>query len=1065
MWSILLLGTPQILRDADRVQLSRRKNRALLYYLAAHDKPQTRDQLLALFFVDHERAAAQQILRTMIHDLRAQLGDALVVEGETLALAPETFVDVREFGRERRFTEEGRRFTEGGRGFTEGGRRFTETSLQLYRGDFLEGFALADVPEFEDWAARERERYRELVIRGWMQVGMQFEFERDYARALEALNRALAFDALNEEAQRQALRVQYWNGDRAGAIRRFEQLQKGLEEELGVPPMAETRAVYDAIVTDTLKRDERPETGAVDKAHLTDEQKQPRRAARDASHGPAIMQQRPAAQPLLPFTGREWELERLNTLADAGKLIWIQGEPGIGKTRLAEEFIAAAPNADAIVLRGAAHELEQNLPYQPLMDALRGLYGQVEWDSFAPTLDLAPVWWTELARLTPELHTVFPNLFVSAAPTDEARVWEAVYQLFLRLSAAGRVILFLDDVQWADAATIGMLGYLARRAAASLVLVATTRTVEPQTPAATLLQALTRAERLGRVEMNALSARDLEMLAAQLTRDHAAPLAVWLHDNTEGNPLLINELVRYAYDNEVLQRDGTFVNRATPATLLTPTIQNLIESRLTRLNDNARRVLQTACVSGRESTFALLARASEMPENATLDALDALQRAGLLRATGGAAYAFDHHLTMQYAYQALGAARQRVLHRRVAEALIEQQAEEPDATAGLIARHFAEGGAPERAAGYALRAAGYAARLAAWAEAISFYEQALQGNLDAGELATALLGLGSSNIHGGHVARATEVLREAFTFARAHDDTAHADAVLVFLNQSLIPQARYAEAIELAREARESGPDELALAAEFAWGTALGLQGAQPTEAEKHLRAAGELLDAPRSFRSLVTRAKIEYQLAGILGQQGKWQEAVELYWKALAEVRRDEAALDLQRHILLYNNLAYYLHLLNDPAAAEYARAGIALAREKGSQTHLPFLLSTSGEIALAHEDFDAAESYFQQGLDLATQLGNEERRAGLTANLGLVARARGYRELAVARLTQALDLVARSDARHLTARIHLWLAPLLPPDLARAHLEEGRRIAEESGYLRLREEAEELAETLRAR
>lgn len=1028
MLNLFLLGPLQIVQDDRALAIPRRKNRALLLYLAAHAAPLTRDQILAFFFMDHDRHAAQQILRTMLHDLRRQLDGALLVQDETLALAPGVYVDVREFqARCLRGPAEARR-----------------AALQLYRGDFLEGFTLAAVPEFDDWLARERARYRELAVRGWTELGLEHVRQKDLDLALDALNRALAFDPVNEEAQRHALRVQYWHGDRAGAIRRFEQLRAKLDEELGVPPMAETRAVYDAIVTDTLAPPGEPPKSA---------------SHRDRLHA------RSQASAFLPFIGRARELQVLLDAASAGKLLWIQGEPGIGKTRLLEEFLAVPANEHALVLRGSAHELEQNLPYQPVMDALRALSLRPDWQALAPSLQLPPVWWTEIAQLMPGLHTLFPTLPAPALVPDPARLWQAVHELFERLGESHPIIFLLDDVHWADAATIGMLSYLAVRASASVCFILAGRGVEPQTPLSALLRALDHDDRLTRITLDPLSPQDLQALAARLTPRHNLQLAQWLNENTDGSPFLINELVRYAYANELLTRDGAFqssalrVPRAAP---LTPTIQNLIQSRLSRLNENARRLLQTACVIGREFDFALLVRASELPEDAALDALDSLLQNGVLRPAGDMNYAFDHHLTMQFLYDGLGAARQRVLHRRIAQALIQERTSNLDAAAGLVARHFVQGGAPELAGAYALRAGDYAARLAAWAEAIAFYELALRGDLLPADRVSALLGLGTANLHQGTLPQATGILRQAFALARTLGDVARMDTILVHLGQSLIPQARFAEGIEWAREARDTGPAELALAAELTWGTCLALQGAQPQAAEQHLRAAVELLDAPRNFVSRVTAAQLDYQLAGVMGQQGRWQDAVKLYWQALARVRQDEAALDLQRHILLYNNLAYYLHLLDDPSAAEYARAGLKLARDKGSLTHQPYLLSTSGEIALAHGDLDAADRFFSEGLDLALQLGIVERRAGLTANLGLVARARGQDGRARALLTEALGYAASIDARHITTRIHLWLVPLLPREQALEHLARAKRIAADSGFSQLLEQVQELEANL---
>ncbi len=130
--------------------------------------------------------------------------------------------------------------------------------LDRYRGEFLAGFALPDVEDFESWLNAERERYRRLALRGLAALAQLHSDRGEYPVALDAIERALALDPLQEEAQRAAMRLRYLTGDRAGAIRRFEQLRRLLDDELGVPPLAETQALYDAIITDSLADDRRP---------------------------------------------------------------------------------------------------------------------------------------------------------------------------------------------------------------------------------------------------------------------------------------------------------------------------------------------------------------------------------------------------------------------------------------------------------------------------------------------------------------------------------------------------------------------------------------------------------------------------------------------------------------------------------------------------------------------------------------------------------------------------------------------------------------------------------------
>jgi len=326
------------------------------------------------------------------------------------------------------------------------------------------------------------------------------------------------------------------------------------------------------------------------------------------------------------------------------------------------------------------------------------------------------------------------------------------------------------------------------------------------------------------------------------------------------------------------------------------------------------------------------------------------------------------------------------------------------------------------------------------------------------------MGLGHVYFHSGKFPEASDALRTALTVARAQHNPEAMEAVYLILNLSLLPQSRFAEAIALGEELCLSGPPELAACGEFIWGTALSIESAYPVDAEHHLRAAEKLIlqRMPTAYTSKLTLTLIKYQLAGVTGQQGQTAQSVSLYWEALALVRENEATLDLLRHIMLYNDLAYQLHLLGDPSAASYVQAGIELAREKGSLTHLPYLLSTLGEIALAQEDLEQAERYFSEGLTLAEAVPVPERIAGLKANLGLVYRQRQQPEEAKKHLLDALARADQLGTRHLAVRIRIWLAPLYPSTSAKTVLQEARQVAENSGFSGLLEEIVQLEQTL---
>jgi DNA-binding SARP family transcriptional activator/predicted ATPase len=1027
MLAINLLGAPQVRQDDQPLTITRKKSRALLYYLAAHTRPLTREHLLAFFWPDQDRASAQQVLRTTLHGLRKALGSALVVNEATLAVAPEVVVDVRVF--EAQLAN----LTSNLQPSTPNVQHLTAT-LQLYRGDFLSDFVLGDAAEFDDWAFGQQEHYRRLAVRGYVTLSALHEQQGDYAAALDALDRALKFDRLQEDLQRAALRLHYLAGDRAGAIRRYELLRKLLDEELGVPPMAETRALYDEIISDR---------GVVvgGQASVASE---PRQSL------PLTTSRQPPTTDVLPFIGRADELRRLRAALTAGQLAVIEGEPGIGKTRLAHEAIRAEGRRPLVA---AAHELEHALPYQPLIEALRALLAQPDWPARRARLQLADVWQREVARLVPELGEA-PSTAV-----DESRLWEGLRQFLLAVARTQPIALLLDDLQWADASTVALLGYLVRSTGAdrAVAFIATLRPIEPRGPIGALWQSLAREQRLVRLALDRLSADETTALARHISPTFAYPLADWLMRQSEGNPYMLSELIQHARVNGLLQPDGTLnLNALSAAPIVPPNVYALIESRLARLSGGARRVLDAGVAAGRVFEFDVVARAAGLSDQAALDALDELRAARLIQPQGddGLHFAFDHTLTMEVAYRDVGEPRHRVLHRRVAEAMEAIYGKSQlDPLSGLIAWHFIEGHDAERAAPYAVRAAELAMNFAAWREAIEFYEQALQANLPTTRRAEILSALGRAHNNAGETDRAAESHRAALRLVAPDSDLAH--TIRLALAQALLGQARFGEVIDLMRYVRDHGQPDQQINAELIWGAALSIEGADLIEAADHLQKAEALLRQSERC-SAAQLAQTVFELGSIAAQQGDLPRAVDLYRQTLAIAEQTTEPEALPFRVLAYNNLAYHLHLLNDPTALEYVQTGLQLAVDNGVLAFQPYLLSTLGEIQLAQGDLDAAEKHFNEGLALAERLSLPERLAGLTANLGLVAQRRGENALAIHRLSTALARAEALNLKHLAAQIRVWLAPLLPVDEARAHLAEARSMAESSGRKRLLAEIE---------
>ncbi len=1002
---VQLFGSPRIVIDDQPVSLPRRRSRALLYYLAAHTRPVSREQVLSLLWPDHERSAAQQMLRSTLYAIRRVLREGLVTDEEWLAL--EAIVDVRRL-----------------QTLIADPQVDAPTLLAALPArdiDFLAGFMLTDCEPFQVWLEAERERARALLARGWLRLARLYEQQGDTMAALAALDHVLRIDPLLEDVQRDAIRLAYLSGDRVGAIRRFERLRDLLDQELGVPPMRETQALYDAIITDSL-----------------------------ATSPTVPIRLRPSlTNSSLPFVSRELEMATLQSEARPGRLVLIEGVPGIGKTRLAEEFLV---RRGGLVMIGAARELEQHLPYFPIRTALHTLISRPEWSILRPQLQLSPIWWHELGRLLPDLAPPPTDL------PDEARLWEAVTRLLLELARHTPVSFLFDDVQWADASTLGFLGYLLRRSTdTDLLLVATSRPPEPRSALAGLLRSLVREERVFRLPIDRLDPAAMFVIARHLSEPFAHPLANWLEQSAEGNPYIIVELIRHARTAGWLTDNGMVNISALSAQPVVPqTVSNLIETRLSRLSEAARRVLDAAVLVGRDFEFSVVARAAALSDDAALDAFDELLAARLIVPLEHGRFRFDHSLTMEIVRRDGRELRQQMLHRRIGEALEVLYREQIDDVAGQIALHFTKGGWKERAAGYALRAAERAASVAAWPEAAEFYHQALIG-LPMNQRSAVLIKLGDVRLQAGAAAAAAEAFRDAIAVAQTPHDALIARLALA---RALIPQGRYAEVIALVSQLEpNTSPHEQATAL-FLWGTALSLEGADLAAAAMRLFQAEQILRT-YAVTDGAALAQVNFELGNIAAQQGDLDTAIARYEHA-CHIADEAGTQAMTWRILSRNNQAYHRLLRGEvEVAAAIITEALALAEEWGALSLQPYLLSTAGEVALAQDDVTTAITRFQQGLTLATQLGIPERIAGITANLGLAALRCGETTCAVHYLSSALAQADTLGARHLAAQIRIWLAPLLPAGEARALLAEAQEIAEIGGRRRLLAAIEQLRTT----
>ena len=414
-----------------------------------------------------------------------------------------------------------------------------------------------------------------------------------------------------------------------------------------------------------------------------------------------------------------------------GGMVLVSGEPGSGKTRLARELVDYARITGGIALAGGCYELEAATPYLPFIEALR------TWVHAASDDDIRAAVGTsggELARLAPELAArigPFPDSPELSAPEQRLRLFDGVARCLFRLAESDGLLLFIDDLQWADQASISLLHYLVRLVARERVLLLgcyRDTELDRARPLAEALDDWNRQRAAVRIHLSRLDASGTAAMLAVLLGDEnlSTDFCTEIHRETEGNPFFIEEVVKtLVNDRQIECRDGRWCRHDEGSRLVLPQgVKAAIGRRLDHVSETATEVLRTAAILGKHFQFSQLAAVTDLAEEALLDALDEAVNAQLLETTDGETIIFTHDKIREVLSRELNPIRRRRLHGRIAEALDALRARGGRVAAADLARHFMEGGCLDRGFEYAIEAAETAASVYAYDDALQLYERA-----------------------------------------------------------------------------------------------------------------------------------------------------------------------------------------------------------------------------------------------------------------------------------------------------------------------------------------------------
>jgi tetratricopeptide (TPR) repeat protein len=603
---------------------------------------------------------------------------------------------------------------------------------------------------YEPFAQAEIARLQEArltVLEDRIEAELALGRHRELVAELDALVRE---QPLRERLLAQLMLALYRSGRHADALASYQSARRALVQDLGIEPGRSLRELHQAIL-----------------------EEDPRLEPLGEISSPSAREARPS----VAFVGRERELSELvyaleDAIAGRGRLFLLTGEPGIGKSHLAEELARRARARGVRVLVGRCWEAGGAPAYWPWVQALRSYAVERDHDELAAQLGseaaaIAPIL-PELSDLAGELPTPVPVDSEGA----RFRLFHATAQLLRRASAARSILLLLDDLHAADTPSLLMLRFLARELASMHVLVVTAmRDVDPvpAEPLTAMLAEVAREPVTRRVSLTGLTEHDVDEYVQLAAAEMASPqLAAALYTETEGNPLFMAETVRLLSLEGLPPELGGAVRVTIPQS-----VRDVISRRLAHLSQDCKRILTLASVLGREFDVESLALLCDVNVDALLDTLDEAMAARVIgevpRLAGRVRFA--HVVIRDTMYEGVTTVRRVRLHRLALDALETRYGDTPGAHLAELAHHAIAGSEFEKGYNYARQAGDRELTRFAFEEAARLYQTALDALEIVGaggeqERCRLLLSLGEAQARAGDTPAAQDASLEAAGIAR-----------------------------------------------------------------------------------------------------------------------------------------------------------------------------------------------------------------------------------------------------------------------------------------------------------
>jgi len=763
-----------------------------------------------------------------------------------------------------------------------------------------------------------------------------------------------------------------------------------------------------------------------------------------------------APKPTPVLVGRQRELDSLwnqfeQSITGRLRVTLVVGEPGIGKTRLLREVAQHAEQVGVSVLHGGASEAEGMPPYLPFLEALgQHIRAAAPDEVRTQTGAMASV----LATILPELSLCLGELPASyLLPPEQARLrlYEAVGMFLAAIAAPNGLLVLLDDLQWADTATLDLLCYVARSQPDARLLVLGAYREGEVTHRSAFERALTELNRLRQlttITLGSLIETDLSTFAANALGATVDPaLSRLLASQSEGNPFFAEELLWGWLETGIITHDEEGVRLGEPVEAMLPSsIVSAVRQRVSRLAPQVITLLHTAAIIGRTFDIALLAEVAGQDREAVEERLQQAEQARLIRPEQSGAFTFSHDMIRACLYDEVNSSRRTRLHTLIGRKL-EPRLDDSDAhQLAELAFHFAHSGDHELGATYSQLAAEQARRAYAPREAVGLYRTALllaaghdprrgewlqelgeaallaAAPLDAigafqaaqdwwlragnsGAAGRAALGLGRAHWRLEEIGPARAALQQAVGLLSQHPGAGTVEALIELGSLLVLSLHEHTEARGYLDQAltlaQRFGDVRLEAAASRALGNLL-LRAGDVEGAilllEQALLKAGEAIDALEASESCAGLF-LAYSWAGALDQR----EVVLQRW--LANARRCHDPYQL-RHI--YSHLAAHYAHRGQRAEAEEALAQSRLIVEQlASPEPLALLQLTQGLHASFWGDLETSEDLLRAAIARFREL-EPRSLVWWLGGLGFVQALAGKRQEALVALEEQEALIA---------------------------------------------------------